>query len=150
MQVVDDEDKTCRWIGGSSNVISFQYSSFSFTFCPLKWLSNPSDLSPLLFMGNQVWQKGRWNIRSDGFMVDDFNIRSSSQWGYTLESFNSQWSRRPLNQYGTLWQNGCVPWKPCRSQCNLIQPLGQASLNRNGKKNVGDFGGKTINFITVH
>lgn len=72
------------------------------------------------------------NHMSDNFMVDDFNIRRSSQKGYSLESFNSQWSRGPLNQYGALLQNGCVS---CRSQCNLIQPLGQASLNRNGKKN---------------
>lgn len=73
------------------------------------------------------------NHMSDNFMVDDFNIRHSSQRGYSLESFNSQWSRGPLNQYGALLQNGCVS---CRSQCNLIQPLGQASLNRNGKKNL--------------
>lgn len=78
------------------------------------------------------------NHMSDNFMVDDFNIRHSSQRGYSLESFNSQWSRGPLNQYGVLLQNGCVSWKHCRSQCNLIQPLGQASLNRNGKKNVSN------------
>lgn len=30
------------------------------------------------------------NHMSDDFMVDDFNIRHSSQRGYMLESFNSQ------------------------------------------------------------
>lgn len=34
------------------------------------------------------WERG--NHMSDDFMVDDFNIRHSSQRGYTLESLNSQ------------------------------------------------------------
>lgn len=62
------------------------------------------------------------NHMSDNFMLDDSNIRHGSQRGYTLESFNSQWSRGPLNQYGVLEQNGCAPWLPCQSHCNLIWP----------------------------
>ncbi len=120
-----------EWIGRYSNVTTSLPLSV-FLHSVHYRLSNPSAAIFTATHGHSGWTQWQWEITSDDFMVDDFNIRHSSQRGYTLESFNGQWSRGPLNQYGVLQLNGCVPWKPCRSQCNLIQPLGQASLNRNG------------------
>lgn len=135
-----DRSRCCRWIGRCSNVTTRPPLSVLLLLLRLHSLSTKESVQSISShlprhsrtLGPDTMAVG--NHMSDDFMVDDFNIRHSSQRGYTLESFNSQWSRGPLNQYGALQQNGCVPWKPCRSQCNLIQPLGQASLNRNGKK----------------
>lgn len=53
--------------------------------------SNPSvAISPCILRTLKQDTMEAGNHMSDNFMVDDFNIRHSSQRGYSLESFNSQ------------------------------------------------------------
>lgn len=99
-----DTNRCYRWNGRSSNVTS----SLNFppsAQCPVHWMDTVQSISSHLPCFLRTFRPDTMeagNHMSDNFMVDDFNIRHSSQRGYTLESFNSQWSRGPLNQYGVL------------------------------------------------
>lgn len=148
-----DRNRCCRLIDRCSNVttLGLSHSLLKLYILSTKeTVQSTSSHLPFFLWTFRLDTMAVGNHMSNDFMVDDFNIRHSSQRGYMLESFNSQWSRGPLNQYGVLQQNGCVPWKPCRLQCNLIQPLGQASLNKNGKKYVRNRGlREQMNCVTL-